>query len=271
MIDICFSDTVGGILLEVKNIIKSDAILPLDLHLNYRYLDGDIIENQTKRNADSLKYYYKTITEKELQKEYQIELKRANKAQKTLRNFLLKGQEIRLWLSNNANDRCGLYWFCNLAKDYESKIFVVSCPGYEYDDIKDKATENRNWASFSNPYFMAEFAKESRTLNKNEISAYSQTWGYIVKENAPLRILVDDSIIGVKESFFDDIILGFVSDEPKSQASVMGEILGKWQGGCDAAFISERIEHLIGNNKIKVVEEKVDENDCYWPRTLALI
>ena len=145
MIDICFSDTVGGILLEVKNIIKSDAILPLDLHLNYRYLDGDIIENQTKRNADSLKYYYKTITEKELQKEYQIELKRANKAQKTLRNFLLKGQEIRLWLSNNANDRCGLYWFCDLAKEYENKISIVACPGYEYDDITNETNENRRW------------------------------------------------------------------------------------------------------------------------------
>ena len=270
MLDICFSDSVGGLLIEVRNLIKSD-VLPLDLHLNYGSLDENIIETQTKRNVGTLKYFYKNITEKELQKEYKKELKKANEAQELLKTFLSKGQEIRLWLSNNANDRCGLYWFCNFAKEYENKISIVSCPGYEYNDIKDKITENRNWASFSNPYFMAEFVKNPRVLNKNEISAYSQTWEYIVKENAPLRILVDDSIVGVEESFFDNAILSFVSNEPKSQSFVMGKMLGKWKGGCDAAFISERIEHLIEIGKIQVCEEKVDDNDCYWPRTISLV
>ena len=270
MLDICFSDMVGGLLVEVRNLIKSD-VLPLDLHLNYGSLDGDIIETQTKRNVDTLKWFYKDITENELQKEYKKELKKAYKAQELLKTFLLEGQEIRLWLSNNANDRCGLYWFCNFAKEYENKISIISCPGYEYDSIKNKTTENRNWASFSNPYFMAEFTEKSQVLNKNEILAYSQTWEYIVKENAPLRILVDDSIVGVEESFFDNAILSFVSTEPKSQSFVMGKMLGKWQGGCDAAFISERIEHLIESSKIKVCEEKVDDNDCYWPRTISLV
>lgn len=270
MLDICFSDSVGGLLIEVRNLIKSD-VLPLDLHLNYGILDGDIIEIQTKRNVDTLKYFYKTVTEKELQREYKKELKKAYKAQEKLKDLLSEGQEIRLWLSNNANDRCGLYWFCDLVKDFENKISVVFCPGYEYDDIKNKTSENRNWASFSNPYFMAEFVEKSQVLNKNEILVYSQTWKHLIEENAPLRILVDDSIVGVKEDFFDNVILSFVSNEPKSQSFVMGKMLGKWQGGCDVAFISERIERLIEFGKIKVCEEKTDDNDCYWPRTLSLI
>lgn len=129
MLDICFSDSVGGLLIEVRNLIKSD-VLPLDLHLNYGSLDGDIIEIQTKRNVNRLKYFYKTITEKELQKKYKKELKKAYNAQEILKNFLSEGKEIRLWLSNNAHDRCGLYWFCDLVKDFENKISVVFCPGY---------------------------------------------------------------------------------------------------------------------------------------------
>ena len=86
MLDICFSDSVGGMLIEVRNHIQSD-VLPLDLHLNYRSLDGDIIEIQTRRNVETLKYFYKTITEKELQKEYKKELKKAYNAQETLKNF----------------------------------------------------------------------------------------------------------------------------------------------------------------------------------------
>lgn len=270
MIDVCFSDSVCGHLFSVKKIIMSDAILSLDLHLNYGYLDGDIIEKQTKRNVDTLKYFYKTATEKELQKGYKAELKKTYKAQNTLKKFLSDGQEVRLWLSNNANDRCGLYWFCHLAKEYENKISIVSCPGYEYNKIENKTIENRNWASFSNPYFVAEFVQNAQCLKKYEMLAYAQTWDYIVQENAPFRILIDDSIVGVKESFFDDVILSFVSNEPKSQSSIMGKMLGKWQGGCDVAFLSERIEYLIKTGKIKVVEEKVDEYDCYWKRTLSL-
>ena len=51
----------------------------------------------------------------------------------------------------------------------------------------------------------------------------------------------------------------------------MGKMLGKWQGCVDVAFISMRIESLIANGKIKVCEEKVDEHDCYWPRTISLV
>lgn len=117
---------------------------------------------------------------------------------------------------------------------------------------------------------MAEFVEKSQVLNKNEILVYSQTWKHLIGENAPLRILVDDSIVGVKEDFFDNVILSFVSNEPKSQSFVIGKMLGKWQGGCDVAFISERIEHLIKIGKIKIREEKTDDYDCYWPRTLSL-
>ena len=124
---------------------------------------------------------------------------------------------------------------------------------------------------FSNPHFVAKFIETARPLKKDEILAYAETWGYVVKENAPFRILIDDSIIGVIESFFDGVILSFVSADPKTQSSIMGNVLGKLQGGCDISFLSERIEYLIQNNKIKVVEEKVDENDCYWSRTLSLM
>ena len=108
-------------------------------------------------------------------------------------------------------------------------------------------------------------------LTKEEILASVETWSYIVKENAPLRILIDDNIVGVEESFFDNIILGFVTDEPQAQAHIMGKMLGKWHGCCDVAFVSKRIEHLIEAGKIRIIEEKVNDYDCYWPRTLALV
>lgn len=60
-----------------------------------------------------------------------------------------------------------------------------------------------------------------------------------------------------------------MDNDPKLQKTVMGKMLGKWRG-CDVAFISQRIEFLITENKIKVHEDIVDENDCYWGRTIML-
>lgn len=271
MIDICFSDTVAGTLLQIKKDIHSEGVLPLDLHLNYEYIDCDIAKAQAKRNIDTLKYFYKTVTDEELKKEYTKELRSIRSGIKRVEEFLTKGQPIRLWLSNNANDRCGLYWFCHFAKNYSNEISVVICPGYEYSHRTHTAYVQNGWGAFSNPYFVAQFASTAHVLDEHEKAAYVREWSLLVKENAPLRILIDNVVVGVEESFFDSIILSFTKFEPHSQRSIMGNMLGKWQGCCDVAFISMRIERLISEDKIKVCEEKVDDHDCYWPRTIALV
>ena len=101
------------------------------------------------------------------------------------------------------------------------------------------------------------------------IDAYAREWDRIATENAKLRILIDNTIVSVNEDFFDSTILGFVGHTPEKQVHIMGKMLGKWRG-CDVAFISERIDHLIATKQIIVCKEEVDEFDCYWQRSIAL-
>ena len=271
MVDICFSDSVGGLLMQIKKDICSDGVLPLDLHLNYEHIDCDIVETQAKRNIDTLKYYNKSVNDKEIQVEYKKEIKSMQNTLKLLGKILADGHDMRLWLSNTANDRCGLYWFCDFAKNYANTISIVMCPGYEYIPYLHTAHVQPDWASFNNPNFVATFAPATHILDEHEKSAYVREWTLLVKENTSLRILIDNTIVGVDDSFFDDIIMGFINSEPQPQNTVMGKMLGKWKGCVDVAFISMRIEYLIADGKIKVCEEKVDEHDCYWPRTLSLV
>jgi len=270
MIDICFNASFSDILLEASDLIHSDEIILLHLRLNYGQLNCNLIEKQAKGNVDTIKYMFRSVTEAELKEEYTEELAELHSGIKQVTDFLAAGQEIRLWLSNTANDRCALYWFCHLVKDFHNKISIVLCPGYEYSPSIHTASIQNDWALFRGLNFIAKCACTPRILDKYEKEAYARAWTLLVEEDAPLRILIDDTIVGIEESFFDSIILGFTKTEPQSQNIVMGKILGKWQGGCDAAFISMRIEHLIAEGKIKVCEEKVDENDCYWERTIAL-
>lgn len=269
MIDVCFSCCVENLLEEIETDINSNGILSLMLNLNYGSLDCDIVEEQTRISVETLPYRYRNISEQELQEEYNELLEQNKQDQEDLITAVTAGEELRVWVNNDANDRCGLFWLCYTLQKYKAKICTVVCPGYTYSFPSRQPYENRRWA-FCDPDFMKMQLNKTHFLNEDEILAYSERWEYLVKDNSNFRILIDDFIVGVSESFFDNTILSFVKTEPQTQYSIMGNMLGKFQGGCDVAFISKRIDHLINEGLIRVCKEYVDENDCYWHRTLSL-
>lgn len=270
MIDICFSDSVVGMLKCIKREIKSDGIFSLWMFLNLGNIDcEDLIAEQVQIEVGYYKYFSKNTTDEELEKIFSEQLKQERKKFEKFRKFINDGHKIRLWISNTANNRCGLYWLCNFLKDYTNELSMIVCPGYEYDDIAETVEEIREWSMFSNPWSMVDHIKEAHIVSEKEKLAYSNRWEELVEENAPLRILVDDMIVGVNEDFFDNAILGFVGHIPEKQVHIMGKMLRKWRG-CDVAFISERIDHLIATKQIIVCKEEVDEFGCYWQRSIAL-
>lgn len=157
--------------------------------------------------------------------------------------------------------------FC---KRFSHKVFVVACPGYEFDTKKQCYIENRNWATFTNAHFMADCADNALELTKEEVNAYAGEWNKLVERDAPLRILIDDNLVNVDEDFFDSIILRHIDNIPKSQSSILGNVLAEgW--GMDVNFICARIDFLLKSNVIKICEKKADDYGGCWPRTIAKV
>ena len=271
MIDICFDDSLGGMLKLSRKELNSSYILPLWLHLNYAKLDGDIIENQVRREIQTAKYFTNYSTEQELEDEYYGLLDEQRSRHQKLSDFIETNRSFRLWLNNAAVDRCGLYWFCSQIQNRKNTVSVVWCPEYEHNRRLNVSSLKTHWTLFENPYILVENVNEGQLLSQAKIDAYAREWERLVAENTNLRILVDNTIISVSDNFWDATILDFVSNSPQAQVRVMGKVQGKLQGCVDVAFISMRIEHLIAAGTIKVCEEKVDEHDCYWSRTIALV
>ena len=269
MFDICFSECLSRSLIEIKKSINSEGVLLLGLHLNYGLLDCDIIKEQTNREVDTLRYFYNSITEEELQVEYEELLDERKQEQENLKGILNDNKEIRIWLSNNANDRCGLFWLCHIAKEYSSKIFTVVCPGYSYSLPGYDPYESRNWSLYE-PEFIAEYADKIHFLNEDEIFAYSETWKRIVKENTKFRVLIDDIIVSVEEDFFDNVIMSYIAETPQSQTTIINRYLREWYCA-DFCFASQRIEYLIEKGKIKIVEDKVDSQGSYIVRMICQV
>lgn len=273
MIDICFNPSVEGNLNAIKhqlgNPIKTDGILLLDFQLNYGLLNGDLLAIQSEREATIHKSFFTNVNEKELGALCKKRLKSLKSALAKLDKKLKNGEEMRLWLSNNAFDRCGLYWLCDYVRKNECKIYTVSCPGIELLENENRFIENVRWAAFSNLPYMATFSEKAIELSEFEINLYSKLWQKLVKENAPLRVLIDDKVISTTEDFYDNVILGYITDEPRPQITVISDFLGDWYCA-DYCFVSERIAYLLGQGRIEIVDDKVNDEGSYVVRTIKL-
>ena len=269
MLDICFSDCVGGNLLAVRSYLDSD-VLPINLHLNYGTLCGDIVAKQERLFAESLLLHFPNTDPQEIERNYKKNLKKARRCFQNLEERLQSGESIRVWVSNTAHDRCNLCWLCHFAKDYPAKILVVTCPGYEFNERTQQYIENRNWASFSNLDFMASYAKNAVELTASEVESYSTQWKKLVEVDSPMRVLIDDYIVNVPEDFFDAIILRQIDKTPKSQSRIIGDLLAELQG-VDTNFLLSRINFLIKSDKVKICELKTDAYGSTFVQTISKV
>lgn len=268
MVDISFGEITAEMMVEVRDELESECILGLPISLNHGKINGDIFENQARYDASTLKYYYDEITSEDEREFYLDQIKKLKEIWAKLKHFLESGAKIRLWLNNTAKDRCGLYWLCSVLKDYDAKLYTVVCPEIEYDEIENKTRETGIWP-FCSQHMFPIYCNDARPVEKSKVLAYSAIWERLAKENSLYRIMIDNTVISTERSFFDELILSRFSSEPKTQEEIMGKLIGRWQ--CfDVAFLSERIEHLLDLGKLQVCEHRINEDDCYWPRTLSL-
>lgn len=273
MVDVCFNPSVEGNLNSIKyqagNPIRTDNIILLDLQLNYGLLNGDLFQIQSEHEAKIYKSFFSNATERELTSLCKKKNRSIKSALFKLDKKLKNGEAIRLWLSNNSSDRCGLYWFCDYVRKTECQLYTVICPGIELLANENRFIENTRWAAFNNLPYMASFSERATELSKAEINLYSELWQKLVKENAPLRVLIDDKVIGTTEDFFDNTILDYVTAEPISQATIISNFLEDWY--CtDYCFVSERINYLLEQGKIEIVESKTNNEGSYIVRTIKL-
>lgn len=266
MIDVCFSRMAEGWLKEFKKNINSDGIFHLGGYLDIGDISENIQEHYAKEEAETLRYYYKDITDEEITETYKDELKQIRTRYTKFRKHLDNGQSVRVWISRCANDYCGLFWLCSEMKKYPNKLFVVVSPSYKYSVFNGEYERTNGWGI--NPETIFNIVHTAKEIGAGEKDFFAKEWQLLVARYKPLRILIEDSVVSADRDFFDSEIIRFIPESPQPQDTVMGKILGSWQCG-SVAFLSERIERMIENGLVKVAEEHVDDEGCYWKRMIV--
>ena len=191
---------------------------------------------------------------------------KAERNAKMVYERIAAGEDVRIWYSNQPDERCGLYWFIayfRLLREEKGNVYLVRLPDWE-EDGAGNMMQKTSWGDMAP-------GEWHRYLSKQELAspafyAYcTAQWETLRRENAPLRVVVNGKLTGMPETFYDEIIMREIGREKEvfREAPVVGRVLGKYQLGIGDAWVAYRIQKMIEAGKLKVVEEAAGDLPTY--------
>ena len=79
------------------------------------------------------------------------------------------------------------------------------------------------------------------------------------EENSPLRAVVNGRLLSVPESFYDFLIWESITKKPVKENELIGNLLGKNQISIGDMWYAKRIDTLIEQRKIRVIQDSDDQ------------
>ena len=164
------------------------------------------------------------------------------------------GTPIRIWKSNTPYSTCGFYFICNVLRNIDCEIGVVSLPEYKQVSENEIVTYS-DWGEM-NPGKFYQFLPLERQLAQSEKLMFSNRWCDLITENDSLRAVVNGKLISVPENFYDYIITKNIPNDDFIMARLIGKIIGNYELGVSDSWYALRIDKMIEENKLIFVENK---------------
>lgn len=252
MIEVVFGESEAG---AIKAAIQSEKTEHDVICLGFALDIGDI--QKPVEGEYRAKLLYSLLYQKQwgADREMKSELKRLGEKYAEelarLRVYLDKGEPIRIRYSLAPYSLCGLMWLCSELNGSRSSVSAIRLPQVTIQG--DTAVTYSSWGEVE-PNGLGRFLDWERVLSATEIAAYAQQWAKLKYENAPLRAVVNGSAVSVPASFYDFLIFKDLGDRPIREAQLIGKILNENQLGIGDWWYALRIDRLIAQKRIKIIE-----------------
>lgn len=235
---------VGGNSSEVVCLPFVLDIGDINMPIDSDYRKNLILDMYTINGRDDIS------TIKELEKAWEKYLKEIER----LKNYASIGEELRLWYSNAPYSLCGFYYVCNLLNEYNCKVSVIKLPPY----MQLSDNEIQFYTSWNEIYAgkFYKFLPLEKELSHCEVRSFASDWIKLKEERSTLRAFVNGKVIGVPEDFYDYIIRKEISEGEFIMARLIGNILGKHQLGIGDWWYAKRINKMIEQGELGVVQEQ---------------
>ena len=170
-----------------------------------------------------------------------------------LRRAKETGEPIRIWATTWCpHEACGLYYACQLLRNANVSVYWV-CPPREIVR-KDGTLELVHGLGQFPPETLGDLAVSAAELHPDLRRMYADRWLELVEENAPLRVVVNGTLMSVPEDFFDFALRRNLSaDGPKKMGLVIAQTLQQIPGIGDT-WLYLRLMEMARKGEVQVVE-----------------
>ena len=252
MIEVVFGESEAGAMKAATRSEKAENdIICLGFALDIGDIQKPVTDEYRGKLLYNLLYQKQWGSDREMKTELKTLGKTYSEELSRLRGHLDDGEPIRIRYSSAPYSLCGLMWLCSELQGRENAVSAVRLPNITVKG--DTAVMYSSWGEVE-PNGLGLFLDWERVLSAAEISAYAQHWNRLKYENAPLRAVVSASVVSVPANFYDFLIFKDLGDRPIREAQLIGKILGENQLGIGDWWYARRIDKLIEQKRIKIIE-----------------
>ncbi len=156
-------------------------------------------------------------------------------------------EPVRMWVcAGNPEELCGLYYVCHLLVDALAPLSVVRVP--EQIENDDGIISYRSTGEINSEVFGAYTAYEE-PISELRRRVYGNNWIALVHENAPLRAVINGTLMGVPKDFYDFALRANMPDGEFKVARLIGKTLGQIPGVGDR-WLFLRVQGMLESGEL---------------------
>lgn len=165
-------------------------------------------------------------------------------------NEIYNHKDIKIWYGNSPHEFCGMLYTVWLLKDEKVNIKSIFCT--RTIEREPKTYVHYKHAAEISPEEISVFMGFEEEIYEAQIKEYSSLWNRLVMENGQLRAYINSTISTVPVSYYDNLILSYITDAPEIIASIIGNIFCEEELCISDGLIAFRIKELINRRILKL-------------------
>ena len=174
------------------------------------------------------------------------------------------GEPVRLWYSDQPDELCGFYWLLARLDGLEQcgPVSAVRLPRWDQRD--NSVVTYIAWGEVS-PGEWSRFLPLEQPISPILRRACANRWRELQEENAPLRTVLNGTLAGVPEDFYDSFIRRTLArmEREFNESRLIGEVIGRCQLGIGDGLIHRRIQAMVDAGELEALTQAAEGDPVY--------
>ena len=174
------------------------------------------------------------------------------------------GEPVRLWYSDQPDELCGFYWLLARLDGLEQCGAVSAIKLPRWDQRDNSVVTYTAWGDVP-PGEWSRFLPLEQPVSPTLRRACANRWRELQEENAPLRTVLNGTLAGVPEDFYDSFIRRTLArmEREFNESRLIGEVIGRCQLGIGDGLIHRRIQAMVDAGELEALTQAAEGDPVY--------